>query len=50
MPSTHELLILAIAIVAIWLALKVAKLVIRVILFVITLVIAGAVLWFVFVR
>jgi hypothetical protein len=50
MPSTHELLILLIAIFVLWFLLKLARLAIRVILFIITLAIAGGVLWFVFMR
>jgi hypothetical protein len=50
MPSVNEFLILLIAVVALWIFLKLAKLAIRVILFVITVaVIAGAV-WFFFSR
>jgi hypothetical protein len=50
MPSTHELLILLIAIFVLWFVLKLARLAIRVILFIITIAIAGGVLWFVFMR
>jgi hypothetical protein len=50
MPSTHELLILFIAIFALWFVLKLARLAIRVILFIITLAIVGGVLWFGFMR
>lgn len=50
MPSTHELLILLIAIFVLWFVLKLARLAIRVILFIITLAIAGGVLWFLFSR
>jgi hypothetical protein len=50
MPSTHELLILLIAIFVLWFVLKLARLAIRVILFFITLAIAGGVLWYVFMR
>jgi hypothetical protein len=48
MPSTNELLILLIAIFVLWFVLKLARLAIRVILFIITIAIAGGVLWFVF--
>ena len=50
MPSTQELLILLIAIFVRWCVLKLARLAIRVILFIVTLAIAGGVLWFVFMR
>ncbi len=50
MPSTNELLILLIAIFVLWFVLKLARLAIRVILFIITIAIAGGVLWFVFMR
>lgn len=50
MPSTPELLTFLIVILAIWIFLKIARLAIRVILFVITVtVIAGAV-WYFFLR
>jgi hypothetical protein len=50
MPSTQELLILVVAIFALWIVLKVAKLAIKVIFFLITVAIIAGVLWFVFVR
>ena len=50
MPSAQELLFLLVAILAIWIVLKMAKLAIRVILFIITIVIVGGVLWFVLAR
>jgi len=50
MPSTSELLILLVAIFAIWILLKVARLAIRVILFVIAIVFVAGVLWLVFAR
>ena len=50
MPSTHELLNLIIAIAAIWVAFKVAKLVFRVILFMVALASVGVVLWLLFSR
>lgn len=50
MPSTHELLILVAAIFAIWFVLKLARLAIRVILFIITVAIFVGVLWLVFAR
>jgi hypothetical protein len=47
MPSTHELLILLIAIFVLWFVLKLARLAIRVILFIITMaIVAGALWWF----
>ena len=51
MPSTQELLILVVAIFALWIVLKVAKLAIKVIFFLlITIAVIAGVLWFVFVR
>lgn len=50
MPSTHELLILLVAIFAIWLVLKLARIAIRVIFFFISIAVILAVLWFVFAR
>ena len=50
MPSTHELLILVVAIFAIWIVLKLARIAIRVIFFFITIAIIVGVLWFVFAR
>lgn len=50
MPSTSELLVFVIAILAIWIFLKLARLAIRVILFVITIVIIGGALWYFFLR
>lgn len=50
MPSTHELLILLVAIFAIWIVLKLARIAIRVIFFFITLAVVLGVLWFVFAR
>ena len=50
MPSTHELLILLVAIFAIWLVLKLARIAIRVIFFFITIAVVLGVLWFVFAR
>lgn len=50
MPSTHELLILLIAIFALWFLLKVAKLAIKLILFVISIAVIAGVLWFLFAR
>jgi hypothetical protein len=47
MPSTQELLILLIAIFVLWFLLKLARLAIRVILFIVTLAIVGGVLWYV---
>ena len=45
MPSTHELLILLIAIFVLWFVLKLARLAIRVILFIITVAIVAGALW-----
>jgi hypothetical protein len=45
MPSIQELLILLIAIFVLWFVLKLARLAIRVILFIITLAIVGGVIW-----
>jgi hypothetical protein len=50
MPSTQELLILVVALFALWFVLKLAKLAIRVIFFILTIAIAAGVLWYVFVR
>ncbi len=50
MPSTHELLILLVAIFAIWIVLKLARIAIRVIFFFITIAVVLGVLWFVFAR
>jgi len=50
MPSTHELLILLVVIFAIWILLKVARLAIRVILFIITIAVVAGVLWLVLAR
>lgn len=50
MPGTSELLVFAVAILAIWIFLKLAKLAIRLILFVITLVVIGGAVWYFFLR
>lgn len=50
MPSTHELLILLVAIFVLWFLLKLARLAFRVILFFVTLAIIGGVLWLFFTR
>jgi hypothetical protein len=50
MPSTQELLILLVAIFVLWFVLKLARLAIRVILFIVTLAIVGGVLWHLFMR
>lgn len=50
MPSTHELLVLLIAILVLWVVLKLAKLAIRVILFLIMLAVAFGVIWHFFLR
>ena len=48
MPDASEILILLVAILAIWFLLKVARLAIRLVLFVITLAIVAAIVWLVF--
>ena len=50
MPSTQELLVLVVAIFVLWFVLKLAKLAIRVILFLIMLAIVIGVLWHFFPR
>ena len=50
MPSTQELLVLIVAIFVLWFVLKVAKLAIRVILFLIMLAIDNGVIWHFFPR
>jgi hypothetical protein len=50
MPGTQELLVLIVAIFALWFVLKIAKLAIRVILFLITLAIVIGVFWHFFPR
>ena len=50
MPSTQELLILVVAIFAIWIVLKLARIAIRVIFFFITIAVVVGVLWFLFAR
>lgn len=50
MPSTQELIVFLLAIFAIWFMLKMARLAIRLILFVITLAVVAGVLWLVFAR
>ena len=50
MPSTHELLVLLIAIFVLWIVLKVARFAIRVIFLVMSIAILVGVLWFVFAR
>lgn len=50
MPSTHELLVLFIAIFALWLVLKVARVAIRLVFVFIAVALFLGVLWFVFVR
>ena len=50
MPSTHELLVLLIAIFVLWIILKLARLAIRVIFLVISVAVLVGVLWFVFAR
>ena len=47
MPSTHELLILLVAIFAIWFVLKLARIAIRVIFLLISIAVLVGVLWFV---
>ncbi|HUP63496.1 MAG TPA: hypothetical protein VNA69_24130 [Thermoanaerobaculia bacterium] len=50
MPSAHELLILLAAIFGIWILLKLARLAIKMIVFVITIVIIVGVFWLFFPR
>lgn len=50
MPSTHELLILLVAVFVLWFLLKLVRLAFRVILFIVTLAIVGGVLWIFFAR
>ena len=50
MPSTEELLVLVVAIFVLWFLLKLAKLAIRVILFLVTLAIVIGVIWHFFLR
>ena len=50
MPSTQELLVLIVAIFVLWFVLKVAKLAIRVILFLVMLAIVIGVIWHFFLR
>jgi hypothetical protein len=47
MPSIHELLILVVAIFAIWFVLKLARIAIRVIFLLISIAVLVGVLWFV---
>lgn len=50
MPSINELLILLVAIFAIWFVLKLARIAIRVIFLLISIAALAGVLWFVFMR
>jgi hypothetical protein len=50
MPSINELLGILIAIIVIWVVLKLAKVAIRLILFVITILLIAGVLYYVFMR
>jgi hypothetical protein len=50
MPSTEELLVLIVAIFVLWFLLKLAKLAIRVILFLVTCAIVIGVVWHFFLR
>ena len=50
MPSTEELLVLIVAIFVLWFLLKLAKLAIRVIFFLVTLAIVIGVIWHFFLR
>ena len=50
MPSSQELLILVVAIFALWIVLKVAKLAIRLIFFILSVAILAGVLWYLFAR
>ncbi len=50
MPSNHEFLVILIAIIVIWFVLKLARVAIRLILFVIAIVVIGSALYYVFMR
>lgn len=50
MPSASELLVLLIAILVLWIVLKLAKLAIKVIFFLITVAVIAGVLWLFFSR
>ena len=50
MPSTEELIVLVVAIFVLWFVLKLAKLAIRVILFLVTLAIVLGLFWHFFSR
>lgn len=50
MPSTNELLVLLLAIFALWIVLKLAKLAIRVIFFLVMVALVLGVVWFFFMR
>lgn len=50
MPSVHEILGILIAIIVIWFILKLAKVAIRIILFVIVLLLALGAVYYVFMR
>ena len=50
MPSIHELLVIAILVVVIWVVLKMAKLAIRLILFIIGLVLVAGAFYYFFAR
>jgi hypothetical protein len=50
MPDSREILILLLAIFAIWFVLKLAKLAIRVTLFIVTVVVIAGVFWLFFAR
>jgi hypothetical protein len=50
MLGTQELLFFVVAIFVLWIVLKLAKIAIRVIFFILTIAILAGVLWYVFVR
>lgn len=50
MPAAQELLGILVAVIVIWIILKVAKVAIKLILFIITLLIAAGVLYYLFAR
>lgn len=50
MPSANEFIVFLVAILALWILLKLVKLAIRVTLFLITLAVVAGLVWFFFVR
>ena len=50
MPSINELLILIVAILVLWIVLKVARIAIRMMFLFISIVVFAGVIWFVFLR